>query len=85
MACGTPVIASDRAALPEVVGTAAVLVDPTNEEAIAAAMLRVADDAGLRDSLRALGRARAAIFSPRASAARLAELYQRVLEGGHRS
>jgi glycosyltransferase involved in cell wall biosynthesis len=62
-----------------------MLVDPNNEEAIAAAMLRVADDAGLRDSLRALGRARAAAFSPTAAAARLAELYQRVLEGGRRS
>ena len=41
LACGTPVIASNRGALPEVVGDAAFLVDPFNYESIASAMLEI--------------------------------------------
>jgi len=44
MACGCPVITSDRSALPEVAGEAAVLVDPTNVDAIAAAIEALDDD-----------------------------------------
>ncbi len=51
MACQTPVLCSDRSVLPEVVGDAAVLVDPMDQEAMAAgleAILRL-DEAGRRD------------------------------------
>jgi alpha-1,3-rhamnosyl/mannosyltransferase len=60
MACGTPVVCSNAAALPEVTGDAAVLVDPRDEGALAAALERVLDDSALRASLRgrALERAR---------------------------
>ncbi|HWH94819.1 MAG TPA: glycosyltransferase family 1 protein, partial [Baekduia sp.] len=44
LAAGVPVVASDRGALPEVCGNAAQLVDPTNGEAIAAALERALDD-----------------------------------------
>ena len=44
MACGTPVVCSTTTSLPEVCGDAALLVDPEQTEAIAAAMLRLADD-----------------------------------------
>lgn len=54
-ACGTPVLASDVASLPEVVGDAGLLVDPTNTDAIAAGIVRLASDAALRDELRARG------------------------------
>src|SRR5262249_18784399 len=44
MACGAPVVCSDRTSLPEVVGDAAVLVDPTSPDALAAALKRVLVD-----------------------------------------
>jgi glycosyltransferase involved in cell wall biosynthesis len=61
MACGTPVVAADRGALPETCGGAALLVDPADPDAIAAAVLAAAT--GERDRLSAAGRERAAQFS----------------------
>jgi glycosyltransferase involved in cell wall biosynthesis len=58
MACGAPVVVSTRGALPEVVGEAAVLSDPT-PEGLEVALLRVLTDAGFAAHLRAAGRARA--------------------------
>src|SRR5512141_1483071 len=63
MACGTPVICSTAASLPEVVGDAASLVDPYDCAALAQALVRVAEDPGLRAHLRARGLARARSFS----------------------
>jgi glycosyltransferase involved in cell wall biosynthesis len=60
MACGTPVVTSDGTSLPEVVGGAAVLVDPNEVESIAAGIRRVVADEGLRARLREAGLARAA-------------------------
>jgi glycosyltransferase involved in cell wall biosynthesis len=51
MACGTPVLTSDVSSLPEVVGDAALLVNPLDTNAIAAGMARLVADAGLRRSL----------------------------------
>ncbi len=59
MACGTPVVVSNAGALPEVVGDAALLVDPLNEDALAEALQAAADDNG---DLRQRGIARAAKF-----------------------
>jgi len=58
MACGAPVVVSNRGALPEVVGDAAVLSDPT-PAALEAALAGVLSDAGLARELRKAGRARA--------------------------
>jgi glycosyltransferase involved in cell wall biosynthesis len=58
MACGTPVVAADRAALPEACGGAALLVDPYDPDAFAAALLEAAGPA--RERLVAVGRKRAA-------------------------
>ena len=44
MAAGTPVVCSDRSSLPEVAGGAALLVDPDDEAALAAALARVLND-----------------------------------------
>jgi glycosyltransferase involved in cell wall biosynthesis len=74
MACGTPVIAADRAALPETCGDAAILIDPDDPQAIAGAVMRAATDAALRDDLRRRGLARAAQFSWDRTAARVDEL-----------
>jgi glycosyltransferase involved in cell wall biosynthesis len=58
MACGTPVVAADCAALPEACGGAALLVDPYDADAFAAALLEAAGPA--RERLVAVGRKRVA-------------------------
>jgi len=63
MACGTPVLTSNVASLPEVAGDAAVLVDPRDEGAIADAMAELLRDRQARDQLRARGAARARGFT----------------------
>jgi glycosyltransferase involved in cell wall biosynthesis len=50
-ACGTAVLCSNSSSLPEVAGEAALLVDPQNVEALAAAIQRLAEDATLRQEL----------------------------------
>jgi glycosyltransferase involved in cell wall biosynthesis len=62
MALGVPVIASDRGALPEVVGRAGLLVAPDDTDAWAEAMRRVLTDKGLAETLRNAGRARSRDF-----------------------
>lgn len=63
MACGTPVLTSSVTAMPEIAGGAAILVDPTNVEAIADGLKRMASDEGLRRTLSARGLERAKAFS----------------------
>ncbi|MBO0702610.1 MAG: glycosyltransferase family 4 protein [Candidatus Dormibacteraeota bacterium] len=63
MACGTPVVVSNRSSLPEVVGDAGLLVDPADPGAWTEAMARVLGDDDLRRELRLRGRARAATFT----------------------
>ncbi len=63
MACGTPVVAADRASLPEVVGEAALLVDPDDPGDIAQALERALADAPQRARMRELGLSQAARFS----------------------
>ncbi len=62
MACGTPVICSNRASLPEVVGEAGILVKPTDTRAIADAMERVLIDSALHARMSAAGLERAKLF-----------------------
>ncbi len=63
MACGTPVVTSGITALPEVVGDAAVVVDPYDAESIAWGIRRVVEDNALREELRRKGIERAKQFS----------------------
>lgn len=63
MAHGTPVICSNTTSLPEVVGDAALMFDPCDEDAIASALLRVDGSQGLRDDLTRRGRIQAKHFS----------------------
>jgi glycosyltransferase involved in cell wall biosynthesis len=63
MACGTPVLASRVASTPEVVGDAAVLVDPAAVDSIAENLRRLLEDDALRDALRKKGIERARQFS----------------------
>jgi len=63
MACGTPVLTSSVSSLPEVAGDAAVLVPPTDVDAITAGLGRLLEDRALRADLSERGRRRAAQFS----------------------
>ncbi|HEU5423624.1 MAG TPA: glycosyltransferase family 1 protein [Nitrolancea sp.] len=63
MACGTPVVTSNVSSLPEVAGDAALMVDPTDQDALAGAIARLLESPELRATLRERGLARAAAFS----------------------
>lgn len=82
MACGTPVIAADAGAIPEVTGGAALLADPRDPAALKAAMLRVAGSPELRAELAAKGLARAKDFSWEKLAAAALRLYKSAGGGG---
>jgi glycosyltransferase involved in cell wall biosynthesis len=81
MASGTPVITSNLSSLPEVVGDAALLIDPYDADAIADAMRRVLLDSDLREDLRQRGLRRVAEFSWDRSVRRVREIYEEVLAG----
>ena len=68
MSLGIPVVASDRGALPELVGDAGILIDPTSEADLAEACRQVLTDDGLAQDLADRGRSRAATFSWRRTA-----------------
>ena len=76
MASGGPVVTSAASSMPEVAGDAALLVDPTDADAIAGAMVSLARDPALRQRIAAAGRARAAVFSWAACARAMAEVYR---------
>ncbi len=79
MQYGAPVIASDIAAQREVGGDAALWFDPQAPDALEAALRQVLDDAALRETLRAAGRAQASRYSWRATAAATAAVYRQVI------
>jgi glycosyltransferase involved in cell wall biosynthesis len=79
MACGAPVLCADASALPEVVGDAALLVDPFSFQAIGASLARLLEDASLREELRARGLRRAGAFSWRRAAQETLKVYEEVL------
>jgi glycosyltransferase involved in cell wall biosynthesis len=79
MACGAPVVCSNASSLPEVVGDAALLVDPTDVDAMATVMMRVSEDANLREDLRRRGALRAKAYSWEQSARDLLRVYQDVV------
>ncbi len=78
MACGTPTIVSNVSSLPEVVGDAALLVDPSNWEEIAVAIHRLLSDDQLHAELREKGLNRASFFSWESAARRTMEVYKLV-------
>ena len=79
MARGVPVACSDSSSLPEVAGEAAMLFDPRDEPAIAAAITRLLEDPAEAERLRRLGRARAAAFSWEQTARLTLDSYARAL------
>ncbi len=82
MACGCPVIALRRSAVPEVTGDAALLIDEPSEAALARALVAVVGTPATAASYRALGLLRATEFSWARSAAAVEATYLRVLAGG---
>jgi glycosyltransferase involved in cell wall biosynthesis len=79
MAAGVPVVTSNRSALPEVAGEAAILVDPENTEALGEALRSLARDEDLRQELVRLGTARGRLFTWEKSVRETWEVYQSVL------
>ena len=79
MACGTPVVTSRISSLPEVVGDAALLVDPYDVEDIASGLERVLGDDALRAELIARGRERVKDFSWERSVGAIHAHYMKVL------
>lgn len=78
MAHGTPVVTSNTSSLPEVVGSAAVLVNPENVFEIMRALHRVLVDQALREKLKQRGYAQAQKFSWDASAEQLITAYEEI-------
>jgi glycosyltransferase involved in cell wall biosynthesis len=85
MACGAPVITSNTSSLPEVVGDAALLIDPHNTHELAQAILRLLENEQLREELRQKGYARAQLFTWPKSASKMLSVYQRLYNGATNS
>jgi glycosyltransferase involved in cell wall biosynthesis len=81
MAHGTPVVTSNTSSLPEVVGNAAVLVNPENVFEIMRALHRTLVDQTLRDQLRQRGYEQASRYSWEASAGRILQAYGEIVHG----
>lgn len=79
MQCGTPVISSTKSSLPEVVGNAGILVEPTDETAIADAMLQFYQNENLRNELSQKSLLQAAKFSWERFTDEHIEIYQKIL------
>ncbi len=78
MLVGTPVLTSSTTSLPEVVGDAALTVDPTDTQALAEGIRALEADDDLCGRLSAAGPAQAALFSPERYRARLEEVHRRL-------
>ncbi len=79
MAHGTPVVTSNTSSLPEVVGNAAVLVNPENVFDITRALHRVLVDQPLREKLKERGYEQVQRFSWEASVERILQVYQEIV------
>lgn len=78
-ACGAPVLCSETSSLPEVMGNAALYVNPADPEGIRAALLRLLEDNSLRQQLRQQGYRRALEFTWRRCAEETLTAYQAAL------
>lgn len=85
MACGTPVIASDTSALPEVVGTAGILLEPTNVQTWANALSKVLSDNDFASNLSRAGLQQASRFSWERTAAETAAILDAVASNRRKS
>ena len=81
MACGTPVVTSNSTAIPEIVGDAAVLIDPRNAAELAGAIEMVLSSHDMRMELIEKGKKQSAIYSCRTMAAETRKIYEKVVSG----
>ena len=85
MKCGAPVIVGNKTSLPEVVGDAALMIDPFDINAIATAIQKVSSDAELRSQLRAKGLQRASQFDWKETARRTLAVYEKAFSLNRRA
>ncbi len=78
MSCGCPVVSSNAVAIPEVVGDAALTVDPLDEAALASALRNVLTDEARRKEMIARGLNRASLFSWERAARETLQVHERV-------
>ena len=81
MACGAPVVCSNRSSLPEVAGDAALMCDPHDVESLARTIEQAVIDRNLRSTLAQRSLARAAQFSWEQTAQHTLRVYRSLLEG----
>ncbi|WP_446898274.1 glycosyltransferase family 4 protein [Clostridium sp. LBM24168] len=79
MACGTPVITSNRTSMPEVVGKSALLIDPENHEDLCNAMLNILSDSKLYVNLVKSGLHRSSQFSWKKTAEHTLNIYNKII------
>ncbi len=80
MACGAPVVCSNTSSLPEIAGDAALLVDPTDMDALTAALRRIASEPDLAAEMRRRGYAQAGQFSWERAAQETVQVYKRAMQ-----
>lgn len=78
MHCGCPVVVSDRGSLPEIVGTAGIVLPPDNTEAWAEALALVINDEAKREAMITAGFAQAKKFNWQTAAAQTLGIYRNV-------
>lgn len=78
MACGIPVVSSNRTSIPEICGKAAILVDPEKPFEMATALSKIINDEGTRKALISKGIARASLFSWKKCAEETLEVLEKV-------
>jgi glycosyltransferase involved in cell wall biosynthesis len=83
MACGIPVIASDRGSLPEVVGEAGVFFDPSRADMLVTLLRDVLNNKSHRESMSRVGLERSKLFTWKLAAQSTAALFHRVLHEGY--
>jgi glycosyltransferase involved in cell wall biosynthesis len=79
MACGAPVIASDRGSLPEVVGQVGLFFDPSRPDVLVTLLRDVLSSESIRDRMSLAGLERAKLFTWELAAQSTAALFERVL------
>jgi glycosyltransferase involved in cell wall biosynthesis len=83
MACGTPVVCSNVAALPEIAGDAALFVPPRDDQAFVEVVMAILNDDALREQMVMRGLQRASTFSWEQTVQAVIGVYRRVENGGY--
>lgn len=79
MACGVPVIASNTTSIPEILGSAGLLIDPTDSGALEKGMIRILKDQNLWSRMREQGIEQAKRFDWQKAASETLSIYEKVL------